>query len=48
MKIQIIYLVSSKIQQTKIAITNFSSLFKAELVYEGRLKVILLLAAGSK
>ena len=35
------------IQQTKIAVTKFSSLFKAEPVYEGRLKVILLLQVGS-
>ena len=39
--------VLSKIQQTKIAVTKFSSLFKAEPVYEGRLKVILLLQVSS-
>ena len=38
---------STKIQQTKIAVEKFSSLFKAEPVYEGRLKVILLLQASS-
>ena len=39
--------VSPKIQQTKIAVPKISSLFKAEPVYEGRLKVILLLQVRS-
>ena len=38
----------SKIQQTKIAIKKFSSLFKAEPVYEGRLKDYNYITAASK
>ena len=36
-----------KIQQTTIAVTKINSLFKAEPVYEGRLKVVLLLQVCS-
>ena len=39
--------VIQKIQRNKIVVTKFSSLFKAEPVYEGRFKVILLLQVSS-
>ena len=37
----------AKIQQTKIAVTKIQLSLKAETVYEGRLKVILLLQVSS-
>ena len=37
----------AKIQQTKIAVAKFSSLFKAEPVYVDRVKVMFRLQVGS-
>jgi hypothetical protein len=38
----------AKIQQTKIAIIKFGSLYKAETIYAGRLKVIYITAASKQ